>query len=269
MQLKQISKLLLQLKSIFFIGLSISILINYPTLVRAKSNYLVNSKLKEVASKQKDPPDRGTPRTDDGTGSRGDCLYKRNKPPLTRLVGSQNLNLTVNQHPIFWIYMPYTRQEASNGVFSLQDGDLEVYRTDFELPVKPGVISIHLPSKAPIAVGKQYRWYFDINCPVSGTSNKSPTPASLTGVVQRVTKSSALRDELKTAKTSLERMKIYAKYGIWYETLTEIAQLKQNKPQNSTLKKVWFELLSQPHVGLEKIAPEPILGNVTTNFPLK
>ena len=270
---EKIPELLLQIKSIFFIGLSIGILINYPTLVRAKSNNPINSKLKEAASKQKEPPNRGTPITNDGTGSRGDCLHKHNKPPLTRLVGSRNLNLTVSQYPTFWIYVPYTRKEVSEAVFTLQNEDSEVYRTDFELPEKPGIVSINLPSTASIAVGKQYRWYFDIKCSVSQVSDKSSIPISLTGVVKRVAKSSAFQSKLKNAKTSLGRMKIYANYGIWYETLTEIAQIKQSKPHNSALNKIWFELLSQPQVGLEKIASEPILGNIKsnsiTNSPLK
>ena len=67
---EKIPELLLQLKSIFFISLSISILIHYPTLVWAKSNNLINCELEEVTLEQKKLPNRGTPKTIDGTGSR-------------------------------------------------------------------------------------------------------------------------------------------------------------------------------------------------------
>ena len=114
-----------------------------------------------------DPPDRGTPTSNRGTGSRGDCLYKPNKPLLTSLVGSNNLDLTISDRPTFWVYVPYTQQEAPSGEFSLQDGENDVYRTRFQLPATPGIVSISLPAtQKPLEVGKTYRWYFEMNCPL-------------------------------------------------------------------------------------------------------
>lgn len=43
---------------------------------------------------EKDPPSRGTPPAREGTGSRGDCGYKQGMPPLTRVVGSNQLKST-------------------------------------------------------------------------------------------------------------------------------------------------------------------------------
>lgn len=257
-------KLLFPLKKILLITLSIGSLISYPTLVLAQPHNSVSDSRKPV---QKDPPDRGTPSANDGTGSRGDCIDKQDKFPLTRLVGSASLKSTVKEYPTLWVYLPYTRLEAPNGEFSLQDGDKEVYRVRFQLPTTPGIIGLSLPSTSPpLAVGKQYRWYFDINCPRAKASNESATPASLTGVVQRITPSLALENELKAAKTPLERINIYNKQGFWIESITELAQLRIKDPQNPNLQKVWIELLSQPQVGLENLATEPIIGNVTTNF---
>jgi hypothetical protein len=213
---------------------------------------------------QNDPPDRGTPTTNDGTGSRGDCLVKKNKPPLTRLVGSPHLKLTTQEHPTLWIYIPYTSQEVNDGEFVLQEGDTDVYRTRFKLNATPGITSVSLPSNLPpLAVGKEYRWYIDINCPSATSKNESLTPASLTGVVQRVSASSALQKELGLAKTPLERIAVYAKYGIWLETLTELAQLRLKEPQNLNLQSIWKDLLSSETVNLSKIAQEPIVGSVS------
>ena len=209
------------------------------------------------------PPDRGTPPANEGTGSRGECLYQKDMPPLTRLVGSHHLKLTVNEYPTFWLYVPYTPQQAPSGEFSLQDGDNEVYRTHFQLPATPGIVSITLPSTAPsLAEGKEYRWYFDINCPPSASSQESATPASLTGLVKRLALSSDLSQDLKAAPTPLAKIRTYARHGIWYETLTELAQLRLNEPQNSSLQQAWIELLSTQTVGLERIAQEPIIGSV-------
>ncbi|WP_256871891.1 DUF928 domain-containing protein [Nostoc sp. TCL26-01] len=210
------------------------------------------------------PPDRGTPPSNEGTGSRGDCLTTQNTLPLTTLVGSPNLKLTVKEHPTFWIYIPYTQKEANEGEFSLQDGDAEILRTRFKLPSTPGIISMTLPSTAsPLVIGKEYRWYLDINCSSPRSSSESPTPASLTGLVQRVSISSQLQQELNAAKTPLEKISTYAENGIWIEALTELAQLRLREPQNLQLRNIWVELLSAKDVGLAKIAQEPILGLMT------
>jgi Domain of Unknown Function (DUF928) len=214
-----------------------------------------------------DPPDRGTPGSNRGTGSRGDCLYKQNKPPLTGLVGSQNLELTVSDRPTFWVYVPYTSQEAPSGKFSLQDGENNVYTTQFQLPATPGIVNISLPAtQKPLEVGKTYRWYFEINCPRTEAAAQV-TPASVTGVVRRVVPSAALNNALNAAKTPLQRVAAYAQYSIWYDTLTELARLRSNPGQNPGIEGNWVELLSDRNIGLQDFAKESIAGNVTTNSP--
>ncbi len=267
MNLKKLNLRQFSLKSTLFIIVSLGSLINYPMLAIAQSNHPIRKLAPEIEirfnSSQKKPPDRGTPPTNEGTGSRGDCLYKPKLPPLTRLVGSRDSKLTIKERPSFWIYTPYTRQDAPFGEFSLQDGDNELYRTRFELPIKPGIVSINLPpTVSSLKVNKSYRWYIDIECSNLEKSHETSTPASLTGRVKRIRLSPEIVNKLNTATTPLERIKIYAEHGIVYETLTELAALRLNHPQNSTFKKVWVELLSQPEIGLEKIAEEPIVGKV-------
>ncbi|HAG83968.1 MAG TPA: hypothetical protein DCL61_23165 [Cyanobacteria bacterium UBA12227] len=212
-------------------------------------------------------PDNGTPETKRGTGTRGDCLSKTEQPPLTYLGGENNFELTVSERPTVWVYVPYTSKEAPSGEFSLQDGEEDVYRTQFQLPATPGIVSITLPAtKKPLEVGKTYRWYFDINCPASNSISQ-PTPASITGVIQRISPSIELENELKTAKTPLEEIAAYAKHSIWHETVTELAQLRLNEPENSVINDIWVQLLSDPTIGLNPIAQEPIVGGVITSSP--
>ena len=146
--------------------------------------------------------------------------------------------------------------------FSLQNGDNEVFRTNFKLPTKSGVFSLSLPPTAPeLEIGSKYRWYIDINCPITEVSIEAPTTVSLTGVVKRVNPSSQMTMDLSNAKTPVEKIKVYAKYGVWFNTLTEIALQRIKKPQDATLKKIWIKLLSQPEVDLEEISQEAILEN--------
>jgi hypothetical protein len=211
-----------------------------------------------------DPPDRGTPPAGQGTGGRGDCLRSVDRPPLTRLVGSQGLDQTVDEHPTFWIYVPYTAAEAPSGEFSLHDGDHDVYRVQFQLPSTPGIVSVTLPhTVAPLEVDKSYRWYFEINCPNQKVS-REPTPASVTGLVKRMALSETLLNELNAATTPLRRAAVYAKQGFWFDTLTELAQLRLAEPENAVIKQAWTDLLNDRRIQLQSVAEAAIVGHVTT-----
>ncbi|AOY84882.2 DUF928 domain-containing protein [Moorena producens JHB] len=209
------------------------------------------------------PPDNGTPSAPHGTGTRGDCLYKPELPLLTPLVGGYNFDLTVSDYPTFWIYLPYTSEDAPSGEFSLQDedGENDLYQTSFNLPDQPGIVSITLPkTEKPLEVGQTYRWNLEINCPSTELSNQFPTPASVTGLVRRVAQSSDLKRELNDAKTPLERIAAYGNHHIWYDTLTELAKLRLQEPQNMTLESAWINLLTDQK--FETISKTNLLGNL-------
>ncbi|WP_158441862.1 DUF928 domain-containing protein [Pleurocapsa sp. PCC 7319] len=251
-----------------------SSLIYSPGLLLAQSNDQTNSHAQEVKISfnppaQLEPPNRGTPKSNKGTGSRGDCLYNSYLPQLQSLAGKNYLKFTTSDRPTIWVYLPYTKNEAPYGEFSLQDGDKELYRTRFQLKTKPGIMGIKLPSTVEsLKVGKSYRWYVDINCSNSLSKDDFSTPASLTGMIERVAYSQDFRREIqKTASKPLNQIATYAKHGIWYDALTELAQLRLEQPDNSILKQIWNQLLSDQHVNLEEISSAAFLGNVEVIEP--
>lgn len=272
---KQFSRL--RMKSLFPVTWVFLSLMSYSEPLLAQPDDTVNQRaepirIQFIPANQKEPPINGggTPPAPEGTGSRGDCIYKEEKPPVSRLVGRTNLDLTVSGHPTFWVYIPYTPEEAPAGEFSLQDeqGINDIYRTSFQLPETPGIVSIRLPeTKPPLEKDKSYRWYFELNCSVSELTNVT-TPASVTGIVRRVSASVELEAELNAAKTPLERIAAYARHSAWYDALTELAQLRQNQPQNTEIEINWGNLLSDELTGLDPmIIPAPISGAVITNSP--
>jgi hypothetical protein len=265
----------LHLQRLLILAGVVSIWGSFPMLLLAETHQLTTSNTSQFKIdfnpvQKVLPPDRGTPPAEEGTGSRGDCLYAQNTPPLTRLVGSSNLKFTTEKHPVIWIYIPYTSAQIEQAEFSLQNGDLEVYRGRFKLNSIPGVVGIKLPAELPaLEVGQEYRWYLDIDCFGAVSSSATSAPASLTGLIERVSVSPQLQQELNTAKTPLEKIRIYAKSGIWVEALTQLAQLRLQEPENPQLRQIWMELLSGEKVGLSRIAEEPISGTITANSLLK
>ncbi len=245
---------------IFVLALSAIYLIGNSRLVLAQSKKENNSSNQNI-NISFEPPNRGTPKSKDGTGSRGNCLYKPALPPLKSLGGKSDLKLTASDRPTIWVYIPYSKIEASYGEFSLQQGDNEIYRTRFQLMAKPGVMGIELPSSiSPLKVGTSYRWYLDINC--STTEDNFSTPTSLTGVVKKIALATNLTHELETRSNSLNQVAIYAQNGIWYDAVNKLAQLRLQNPENLTFKQAWIKLLSDRDVNLKEIASESILGNV-------
>ena len=263
---KRLKKLQLKPKFVWVFVLTASNFMTSPELLSAQSDKKTNSHTQDIEisfkPSQLEPPDRGTPKSDEGTGSRGDCLHKPSSPPLQSLVGKHNLKLTTSTRPTFWVYIPYTQTEAAYGEFSLQHRDDEIYRTRFRLPTQPGIIGVSLPPQvASLNIGQQYRWYVDIDCAASNSDDLS-TPASLTGIVERVVFPANFAHQSKTASQSLDRVAIYAKNGIWYDAITELAQLRLQQPDNPIFKQAWYKLLSDRDVNLAEISSEPILESV-------
>ncbi|WP_083492774.1 DUF928 domain-containing protein [Lyngbya aestuarii] len=213
-----------------------------------------------------DVADNGKPEAE-GTGTRGGNQYLTTQIPLTVITGqSSSLSLTASSHPTFFVYVPYTSTEVSYGVFSLYDQQTkqEVWNVVFQLPQHPGIVSIPTPQhEKPLEVGKNYRWFFELNCVNNNITYQEPM--MVRGKVKRVS-SEGLEAELSIA-TPLEKVAIYAKQGLWYDAIGQLATLQQSYPQNSQLKTLWVELLkASNHEQLKPIYQESLVGDITLNL---
>lgn len=196
-----------------------------------------------------------------GGAKRGTCPSVQ--PQLTALVPfTQKPNssvdvwaLTTATHPTFWFYVPITENPAFPTEFVLADDTgNEIYKTAIALPEKPGVIGIALPKNIdPLTPNKRYRWYFSIFC----DPQKSSPPIYVEGVIQRVNLNNAIAQQIETAKPR-QKSAIYAQNGIWYETLTTLAKLRLNNPEDSQLQTAWRNLITS--IGLPDVAAEPIVS---------
>lgn len=245
-----------RIKPIFAVTLTYFGLIAYPILGLAQPRNSSESLPIRFQQQEDDGSGRGRPGRRGGTGSRGDC------PPvevsLTALMPATNLGSSVEAHPTLWFYVPYKSGEVASGEFSLQDEqNNDIYRTNFTLPETPGIVGFSLASAAPLEINKKYQWYVKLYC----SGQKSSTPVFIRGWVERVTLKPELARQLQTVTTPRERIALYAQNGIWYSALSELAKLRRGEPQNATVDSDWANLLRD--VGLENIAQQPILGEVS------
>ena len=217
-------------------------------------------------------PDNGAPTGRRRGGTSRDGCPALNKPLTALVPGEETLGevqagtspkiisksflaSTVAKYPTFWFYVPKLHTTAHRSEFVLQNeaGD-DVYATALTLPEKPGIISISLPQSSQYSLEKdlKYHWYFKVHC---GVTQKTPDYFFVDGWVQRVALNRDLESLLKGAKTG--EYIAYAANNIWYDALTNLAELRCTNSQNHMLKDDWANLLRL--VGLQDLAQEPVV----------
>ena len=109
------------------------------------------------------------------------------------------------------------------------------------------------PTQAKLQEGKTYSWMFEIHCAPSF----DPDNPTIVGSVQRTSIDASVARNLAEKTTAVDLAQVYGDAGLWYDTLTTLANARLLQPNEPTLEKTWEELLIS--VGLEEIASEPIL----------
>lgn len=205
------------------------------------------------------PPPGGRIR---GGAKRGSC--PKVEPDLTALVpfmqtDSNVVNvwgLTTMERPTIWIYVPYTKSSGYPAEFVvLNEESNPVYQTAISLPDVPGVMGVSVGAMAsPLAIGKRYRWFFNISC----NPQTSNSPIYVEGVVHRITPNRAIAQQLQIGEPK-QQIAIYANNGIWYDALTTLAHLRQQNPQDAQLQTEWKDLLEAINLG--DIVQKPLVSN--------
>lgn len=197
-----------------------------------------------------DPPDRSQPRTTKGGASRGDqCAIDSQEIvlPFMPLLPTTNHGLTTAAHPTLVAHIPDT--SAQSVFLNIQDENEEaIYQNVLPIGDRYGIVGIAVPQEAPaLQTGKTYKWSVALMC-----NNKlRPDSPVIEGYIERIQPESELTAQLEGA-TPVEMAALYAKAGIWYETVATLAQLREAEPQNQELINAWDSVLDS--VGLEKVA---------------
>jgi Domain of Unknown Function (DUF928) len=214
--------------------------------------------------------------------SRGACSLDGDPIALTALVPKLNprseeqglveVESTVSPRPTFFVHIP--RNQAQLVVFTLEDGTEEdgtgenmtgeqierqpLYYTTFAPDQQAGIVGIEIPSEIPeLEIGKTYHWSLRLQCDEVDRSGD----ILVEGWVQRVALDPALGRQIERTGVR-NRPLLYARAGIWQDTLTSLAQLRFQERSDLSVSADWLSLMDS--VNLEAIAQEPIL-NITAH----
>lgn len=225
-------------------------------------NAHLNTSLNHQISKQETLvaqkfPENGDPkgRRRGGTSRVGNCP----DIPVTALVPAQNngnrtiLVSTISEYPTFWVYIPKLPSQALLGEFVLQDSSgNDIWRTLITLTNNESIIPIRPPQKPHYALkqGSKYHWYFKVFC-----DEEKSNYVYVDAWLQRVALASNLQKLLKTSK-ALE-YRIYAENKLWYDAMTALAKLRNNRINDISMTQEWNNLLNA--MGLEQLIKVNIL----------
>lgn len=181
---------------------------------------------------------RGAPARTIGGGQRGTKVCVADNPPLTAVTPINNVVTTVAANPTLFWYVPQT--EAKAAYFVLFDQDFnEIYRTQIAVKGTPGIIKLSLPASVSLKTAELYTWRLAIIC---DPGNKG-AERFLEGFIERTQLNLQDNAQLVQATEPLQKAEIYAKAQIWQETLSILAQLRSDHPNDSKVNQAWQELL--------------------------
>ena len=171
------------------------------------------------------------------------------------LMPPTNIGLTVAESPTFFAYVsPHSTQVE----FTLQTEDgkeTDVYTTTFKVD-QPGIVEVSISKKGSrqnfFEVGKRYQWWFVTVC----NPDERAGEYYFKGFVKRIEPQETLKKDLANPDP-MARAIVYAKNGIWYDTLTTLAQMRRQAPDDPMLKAEWTQLLQSQK--LESIADKPLV----------
>jgi hypothetical protein len=206
--------------------------------------------------------------SNEGRSDDGSCAINRDIQPQDRttnkslaerlvlLLPSSKFGLTVSSNPTFFAYVPKTSAIAVEFTLKNQK-EQRIYQQKVSLIDSPSIVSFRLPSTKFLEVRKDYKWLISLVC----ETGKSKDTFS-EGIIRRILPEPDLIEKLGNA-SPIDRVILYAKFGIWHEALAEIVQLRLSEPSNDDLNAIWLDLLKSANS--ESLVNTPLKNQIKLN----
>jgi hypothetical protein len=192
-------------------------------------------------------------------GSRGGNSCTSSNESIIALAPLEEPQITTFSSPTLFFYVPQTNAQALELV--LQDENQEVIsKATFKTPAKSGIVSVIPANSTPeLKVGKTYRWFFSAVCDQKERSRD----LVVQGSIVRLKPDEKLQKNLASSDMR-ERANIYALSGSFTDALTNLAQLRRERPNDTELKTDWQDLLRAVNLGA--ITDAPLIECCISNF---
>lgn len=226
---------------------------------------------------------KGRPNDRQGAASRGRCSRNVNARKLLALVPNTEANpsigLTLEERPTFLFSVPYGAENFYAIEFELLEPvegeetrphEGQEYNTFYQVRLTetaslPGIVSFRLPESAPpLELGKTYKWLVRFHCG-EPEADYPDMPLFMGGSIIRVDPSeySAGESEMLDRALSLtnsprQRALVLARYGVWYDLLNEMANLRRTGDAIDD----WQALLDE--IKLPEMASQPLVDCCTS-----
>ncbi len=229
------------------------------------------------------PPDSqgpAIPGNREGGGTRGPCIAnpEPGHVPIA-LVPESGIGQTIAEYPTLSWYLPKNtawgvelkvRNAKGEEIYSTKYAFAHYTGQDSQGDEKqyvvgaPGIMSLTLPnlesSVLPPETDQTYKWTLRLICDAQAPSGD----VYVDGAFERVEPDPSLVRRIQQA-TPEQRVAIYAKERLWYETLNTLVELRRDRPNDQGLKAAWSQLLRSVELDLEQIVEEPVAQGVKTN----
>ncbi len=189
----------------------------------------------------------GSPRKAIGGGTRGG-----GSTAFTVLSPQSNVVTTVSAQPTLFWYIPQTAAKSAEFEVHNAQGK-RVYHTTLTLQGIPGVVKLSLPKTVALETNKEYQWTLMLQ----RDSEQEGESLWLQGKIKRTALTSAQKAQLAAARQPLQQAEMYARAGIWQETISILAQLRHDRPRDRNINAAWQELLNS--VDLPELANAPLV----------
>ena len=201
------------------------------------------------------PPESEQPKSTEGAASRQSRVCasdsktqqaQSDRLKLSSIVPENNFGLTTAERPTFWVYIPET--SASQAILSIkQEGNPPHWQQTVDLAGKVGITGIKLANNAPaLELGENYQWAIILVC----GDRPNPNDPVNTAWIKRIEPTEG--EPIPTE--ALEKAAVFAKQGIWYDTLDILVS---QQPYVDNWQDLWIEYLKSG--GLDGVANEPIV----------
>ncbi|GAX40419.1 hypothetical protein NIES4075_13840 [Tolypothrix sp. NIES-4075] len=198
------------------------------------------------------PAGLGIPRRRVSAGTRGVNSCTSSNQQVIALAPLEDPEITTFSHPQLFFYVPQTNAQALELV--IQDENQEVInKATFKTPAKSGIVSVIPANSTPeLKIGKTYRWFFSAVCDQKERSRD----LVVQGSIVRLAPDEKLQRDLASSNMR-ERANIYALSGSFTDALTNLWQLRRQRPNDAELKTDWQDLLRSVNLG--GIADAPLI----------